>query len=291
MDGYKIRLGRIGYLNVLPVYYPLEQGDIEHNFSLIYGTPAELNEMIRRGLLDISVVSSIEYARHYDRYIILPDLSISARDKVKSVLLLSKTPIENISVIHTTPHSHASVALMEILMSEVFGRDCKFVQSAIPLWQSKTSSRPEAYMAIGDEALYWLKKGEYPYHYDLASLWWKWTKKPFVFALWVCKKEAFLQNPDTIASCVETLINAKLHGLKNLHKALEQASGTTFLTLYEMQEYFSLLDYNLAESNIDGLTEYFSLLVKHSCIDSMPPINILEWGGNITIRQMGRAVR
>ncbi len=276
MDGYKVRLGRIGYLNVLPIYYPLEQGDIEHNFSLVYGTPAELNEMIRKGMLDISVVSSIEYARHHDRYIILPDLSISARGRVKSVLLLSQIPIEDISVIHITPHSHASAVLMEILMNEVFRKDCKFVQSARPLWQSKTLSRPEAYMAIGDEALYWSKNGEYPYHYDLASLWWKWTKKPFVFALWVCRKEAFLQNPDIIVSCVETLINAKLHGLKNLHKTLEQASGTTFLTLSEMQEYFSLLDYNLDTSNIDGLTEYFSLLVKRSSIEKMPPINILK---------------
>lgn len=70
-----------------------------------------------RGELDLSVVSSIEYARYPERYLILPDLSISCRGPVRSVLLLSQRPIAELSgrTILITSQSHTSVALLKIL--------------------------------------------------------------------------------------------------------------------------------------------------------------------------------
>ena len=44
----QLRLGRIGYLNVLPVYHPLEAGIIAHDFEIISGPPAVLNAMMER---------------------------------------------------------------------------------------------------------------------------------------------------------------------------------------------------------------------------------------------------
>ena len=38
-------MGRIGYLNVLPIYHPLEAGIIPHDFELVSGPPALLNTM------------------------------------------------------------------------------------------------------------------------------------------------------------------------------------------------------------------------------------------------------
>ena len=44
-----LRMGRIGYLNVLPIYHPLEAGIIPHDFEIISGPPAVLNNMMARG--------------------------------------------------------------------------------------------------------------------------------------------------------------------------------------------------------------------------------------------------
>ena len=44
----KARLGRIQYLNVLPIYYALENLFGEDGFHLVAGTPAELNLRMRR---------------------------------------------------------------------------------------------------------------------------------------------------------------------------------------------------------------------------------------------------
>ncbi len=93
----KLRLGRIDFLNVLPIYYPLEAGIIANPFAIVPGVPSELNELCANGALDISPVSSIEYARRAGLYYIVPDLSINSAGEVKSVLLLSRMPIERLS--------------------------------------------------------------------------------------------------------------------------------------------------------------------------------------------------
>ncbi|WP_415714679.1 MqnA/MqnD/SBP family protein [Maridesulfovibrio sp.] len=73
MDNVKI--GRISYLNVLPIYYPLEAGLIENNFEFVYGPPAQLNKMMSEGLMHIASNSCIEYLRHSEQYLLLPDLA------------------------------------------------------------------------------------------------------------------------------------------------------------------------------------------------------------------------
>ena len=283
MDRIKLKVGRIGYLNVLPVYYPLEHGYLSHNFSFVYGSPAELNEAIRKGKLHLSVVSSIEYARHHERYLILPDLSISARGKVKSVLLLSRISLKHCSsssVVHTTPQSHASVALADILLREIFELECNFVTCARPLWQTKRYSpdSPEIYLAIGDEALYWAKKGFFPHVYDLGELWTQWTGKPFVFALWVCRKEVAKRFKKLVTKGARLLTNAKRLGLENLDEAIKQAARTSFLTSSELKDYFSTLSYRLGDDEIDGLLLYFAYLGKHGIITKIPPVQILNIG-------------
>ena len=58
------RTGHIQFLNCLPIYYGLVTGRGILDLDLVKGTPAELNTMLLEGALDISPVSSIEYARH-----------------------------------------------------------------------------------------------------------------------------------------------------------------------------------------------------------------------------------
>ncbi|SFM90100.1 menaquinone biosynthetic enzyme MqnA/MqnD family protein [Thermodesulforhabdus norvegica] len=285
MAGRRLRVGRIGYLNVLPIYYPLEQGTIKHDFSFVYGSPAELNELIKTGRLDISVVSSIEYALRSDRYLILPDLSISCRGHVKSVLLFSRYEIHQLdrSPIHVTPQSHASVALLKILTRNAFGLECTFVKSLRPLWQTgagglSSEKLPESYLAIGDEALYWWKKNIYPRVYDLGKLWWDWTGLPFVFALWVCRREIAEKRADEIERSVAVFHEAKRWGWLNRVKIVRESAMTTFLTESDLHSYFDQLHYDLDEEQIGGLRHYFALLNENGLISSNPEIEIFSQG-------------
>lgn len=277
--GYgNLKVGRIGYLNVLPIYYPLEQGTIRHNFSFVYGSPAELNSIMARGDLDVSVVSSIEYARHFERYVVLPRLSISCRGAVKSVLLFSKVPLEELNgrAIHVTPQSHTSVALLRILLRRFCDIECNFAGMVRPLWQSRVIELPEAYLAIGDEALYWKKRRAFPYVWDLGELWNHWTGLPFVFALWVCRRDLAQSEPDKLVRCLESFLCAKSWGLRNLDLVCFQASRTTFMTQDELKIYFRHLSYDLENGMLDGLKCYYDMLCEEGLLKEVPPLEFVE---------------
>ena len=123
-----LRMGRISYLNVLPVYHPLEAGILPHDFELVSGPPALLNEMMSRGELHVSSCSCFEYARRPERYYLVGDLSIGSRGPVMSVLLLSRLPVEELGghEILISGESHTSVALLRLLMRDRYKLDVRF---------------------------------------------------------------------------------------------------------------------------------------------------------------------
>src|SRR4030042_6724016 len=92
----KARLGRIAYLNVLPIYFAMEHIFGENGFHLVRGPPAELNALMRRGEVDLGSISALEYGRSFRDYLLLPDLSISSLGAVGSVLLFSRVPFSRL---------------------------------------------------------------------------------------------------------------------------------------------------------------------------------------------------
>src|SRR5207237_666270 len=87
-----MRIGRIGYINCAPVYGAIDRGVVAlpPGGELVTGTPAELNDLLVAGALDVSVISAIEYARHAKDLMLLPELAISCDGPVRSVALFSR---------------------------------------------------------------------------------------------------------------------------------------------------------------------------------------------------------
>src|SRR5204862_3203384 len=106
-----IRLGRISYVNMAPVFYRLE-AEVEE----IAGVPTELNRMLLAGELDLAPISSIEYARNADRLRILPRLCVSSEGAVDSIQLVSRKPLEQVRTVAVTPESATSVVLVHVLL-------------------------------------------------------------------------------------------------------------------------------------------------------------------------------
>ncbi len=112
-----IRLGRIGYVNMAPVFYRLE-ADVEE----VVGVPTELNRQLVAGELDVAPISSIEYARNADRLRLLPRLCVSSEGAVESIQLVSKTPLQRIRTVAVTPESATSVVLTKVLLPDADSR-------------------------------------------------------------------------------------------------------------------------------------------------------------------------
>ncbi len=271
----KLRLGRIDFLNVLPVYYPLEAGIVANPFEIIRGVPSILNKLAADGALDISPVSSIEYARRAELYYIVPDLSISSAGEVKSVLLLSRTPIDRLSgkTVLASSQSHTSVGLLKVL--------CKLRYRVEPRFETGGCSEringhelPEACLAIGDEALRLGRSGLFPYLLDLGTAWFEWTGLPFVFAVWVIRKEIVARKNAQLQGAVDALLSSKRWGGANIRRICEQAAGSGLLEIPELEEYYRCLHFDLQERERRGLELFYSHLFQAGELERAPRLDI-----------------
>lgn len=275
-----IRLGRIGYLNVLPLHYPLEQGILRPEkageFELIAGPPAELNILMDHGRLDLSGCSCIEYARHPDKYFIVPDLAIGSRGPVQSVLLLCRTRPEDLdgATILVSAQTHTSAALVDLLLRQHIGVTPKY-ETADATALLMSGQRPEAILCIGDEALNLRRHPDYPQRMDLGEAWRQWTGLPFIFGLWIASRETVRTRSAEVVAGARLLIEAKKWGQAHLDRISAVAAPSSILTEAEMRSYFAGLVYDLGEEELAGLRLFYERLTEAGVIPTVPELCFL----------------
>ncbi len=266
-----LRMGRISYLNVLPIYHPLEAGIIEHDFELVSAPPAVLNEMMAQGQLQVSSCSCFEYARNPGRYYLVEDLGIGSRGPVMSVLLMSSLPMAELSgkEILISGESHTSVALLRLLMQEYFKVKVSFTVGAVSS-ALRSDHAPEAFLAIGDEALRLRGHPDYPLRIDLAEAWRKWTGLPFIFGLWVIDRKTadsgrFSQDPGAL------LRQGRDWGLAHLDVVLNLTAHGCPLSRDDLEKYYhDGLVYSLGREEIQGLELFYRMLERQKMIAIAP---------------------
>ncbi|MFP5223192.1 MAG: menaquinone biosynthetic enzyme MqnA/MqnD family protein [Acidobacteriota bacterium] len=276
----KLRLGRISYLNVLPIYHPIEDGWVKHDFDILSGPPATLNDLIRAGGLDLSSCSSIEYARNPGRYYLLPDLAIGSRGPVKSVLLLSRVPLHKLAdaSVLVTAETHTSAALLRIVLERVHNVKPAFVKSPGSVRQALAhGAQDPAVLAIGDEALAMRTDPRFPYQLDLGEVWRDWTGLPFVFGVWVARREAVEERRDDVAKASRILCQSKRAGVAAIEEVVSLAALTKpKMSRAEIRRYFGHLSYDLGSEEQQGLSRFFDCLAEHGFITQAPPLEILD---------------
>ncbi|WP_461830029.1 menaquinone biosynthesis protein [Aquifex sp.] len=223
-----LRVGRVSYKNTIPLFYKLS------GFEVIEGVPSHLVKLLREGKIDAGIVSSAEYFFNPDKYLILPDISISSRGRVCSVKLFSKVPLEDIRSVRLSDASLTSRYLLFYIFEERLG------------YLPEESEDAEAVMLIGDEAL---EVKEFPYTYDLAEEWFKIHGLPFVFALFLVRREARTEE-------VKRLYKGVKESLKEFFKDL--AEGEVSKDFY----FTECIDYSLKEEHIKSLRLFFEYLGK-----------------------------
>lgn len=265
------RMGRISFLNVLPIYHPLETGILPHDYDLVSGTPALLNEMMSKGELHVSSCSCIEYARHPEKYYLVQDLSIGSRGPVMSVLLLSRLPLEKLggNEILISGESHTSVALLKLLLKDLYNIDATYRTGNVSA-ELRSNKPPAAFLAIGDEALRLRDHPDYPCRLDLAEQWRCWTGLPFIFGLWVVSAAAIekgLLNDDPGA----LLRAGRDWGLAHMDVILDLTSHGCPLSREELREYYGKgIFYTLRGEELDGLKYFYEKLEKAGLIKKAP---------------------
>jgi len=272
----RLRVGRIPYANLVPIFHALDGHGTPEGVSYVEGHPSELNRRLRDGELDLSPSSSIEYAVRPDRYLLCPDISISCRSRVMSVLLLSNGPLRALppDPVAVTGSSDTSVTLLEILLRESLGKNNLLLRTELP--PAEALRRHPAYLAIGDEAIRAALTGVAPHVTDLGEWWREETGKPFVFALWIAARAAWEgERRGPLSRFAASLIEAKRSVQASIRRREYPWGGPGWIPAAFREAYWQCLSYDLSDE-AEGLSLFFRMAEKIGRIPSAPPLRFLE---------------
>ena len=271
------RLGHIAFLNVLPLTYALAHGAAQ-GLDILRATPAQLNGRLEARNLDVSGVSSITYARHADDLLILPDVCIASDGDVRSVLLVSRVPAENIGArrVLLSDKSASSHALLKIILRRAY--------DAVPQYETRALTPedpvPEGAagaLFIGDDAL---ELYHHPpdgiYIYDLAREWKQMTGARMVFGIWAAARTFAAAHPAEL-EMVHGRIAAAFEGWD----AVKDAAITEVLvhdgrfTRAQLTEYLgSAVVWQLDEATLAGLRLFYRYAAEDGLIARAPTIEL-----------------
>lgn len=258
-----LKLGVIDVLNALPVYYGIIEKKIALNAELVFGKVTELNQKLHEGLIDISVISSFEFALNPERYYVLPNLSIGANGEVKSIYLFLNKPIEELDndTIKLTTFSFTSVNLIRYILKD------HSVQ-----YTTTDDEKTCGQLLIADDAIRMFYKNQYPYCYDLAHLWKQNTGLPFVFALWCVRAEVYEKNKPAIQEVYEALIQSK----ESSKHQIEEMAASRFHGIFPSKEacvdYLSNIHFNLSAPYQEGFLHFQKMMVELDILPKQSPI-------------------
>lgn len=260
MNTEKTRMGKISYINASPVYYGLDNGLLPHWLEMVPDVPSALNRQIMEGRIIISPISAAFYAMNHRDLLLLPDLSISCRGRVMSVILASRYPIHALSgkTVRLTPDSASAAAFLKMI----------FHQKKIrPVFQTGDVSHIEsvfrevdAALVIGDTALTLSWRQKFEYVIDLGQLWFEMTGLPFVFAVWVVRRAFAESNPQLVKKIHALLLDSKAAGYNHLDQIVEASAKKLNMDQNPIREYFNLLFCDLDQEKIHAMGLFFDSL-------------------------------
>jgi len=246
-----LRLGRISYVNMAPVFYRLD-AEVDE----VQGVPTDLNDRLLRGELDLAPISSIEYARHADRLRLLPRLCVSSEGAVESIQLVSRKPLEQVRSVAVTPESATSVVLTKVLLPEA---------SHVPLGEEA-----DAKLLIGDAALKSAFEDPTPHH-DLGRLWLERTGLPMVFAVWACPEPVPVGLSELEAALVDSVLLARAEPERLAHESSERYGYPPGF----LARYFEKLRYRFGPRERAGLLTFLELAHDVGELDEVPELRFV----------------
>jgi chorismate dehydratase len=275
-----LKIGRIDYLNVWPLFYHLlKRYPPGPEVEYVAGHPSALNARLVRGEIDVAPSSSFEYLLHSGSYDLLPGLSISARRQVQSVLLVSPVPLaelpeylsRNGRKVSLTTASATSVALLKILFRHAWGVPEPTWVAAAP-GTGLSSSDP--FLEIGDMALrIWVDPPKGWHVIDLAEAWQTMTRLPFVFGVWIVRNDLSPESRRVLGEIAGDLLSIK----ERVRREIPMLAGATGLPEWigeqELRSYWGTIEYDFTPEHQASLVLFGSLCRGIGLLPSVPALS------------------
>jgi len=269
----RLRISAISYLNTAPLMWDFEHGDAARHFEISYTLPSACARALAEGNADIGIIPAAAYAQIPDLQVI-PDVAIASRRAVRSILLVSKKPIEEVGTIALDTSSMTSVALTKVLFEKWLGGVRTFTPMAPDL--GEMLSECDAGLLIGDPAL---QVDRAHYHtLDLAEEWIRYTGKPFVFAFWAIRSGA-LPEADPGLDLAAVFSDSRDHGLEpaNLDEIARDWAKRLAMSEQNIRSYLTEnIHYRLDAGCLEGLRLFYRYAHEVGALPEAPPLHAVE---------------
>jgi chorismate dehydratase len=273
----KLRVSVVEFLNTAPLVWGFTDGPLEGRYDLSFAVPSRCADDLRAGRVDIGVIPAIEYQR-IDNLEILPGMAVAARNEVRSILVVSKRPIDRVRRFALDRNSRSSIALVRLLCRGLWGIDPEFVDAAPD--PAAMLAEADAALLIGDPALRVRMKvdalaGKSPgaggccggrddeqpvpgvdtlFVYDVAQQWREMTGRPCVLAVWAARRGVVTRQ---VLADFEA---SKQFGLAHIEDIAEGAALKLDLPPRALESYLrENIDYSLDDENLAGLDLFYRL--------------------------------
>ncbi|MEO6906792.1 MAG: menaquinone biosynthesis protein [Abditibacteriaceae bacterium] len=252
-------LGVVSYLNALPLYRTLEtSGRVE----LVPVVPSKLAELLDAGKVDVAMMPIIDHLRGVGDGIV-GNACIGATGAVRSVRMHANMPPEKIRTVAADTSSHTSVALLHVLLKDLYGIEPEFIDHKPDLDQMLQAC--DAALIIGDTAL---EIAESPikstFMLDLAEGWEQLTGLSFIFAAWIARSGLSSAQKEELAALLNS---ARDDGLANLKEVVEENIIPTAMSKKQIDEYLRhSIEFTITPAHQAGMEEFRRRAISHQLI-------------------------
>jgi chorismate dehydratase len=269
----KLRISAISYLNTAPLMWNFDHGEAARHFEISYTLPSACARALAEGSADIGIIPAAAYTQ-IPGLLILPDVAIASQRPVRSILLVSKIPVENVRTVALDTSSMTSVALAKILFAKWLGGARTYASMAPEI--DRMLAECDAGLLIGDPALQ-VDRSQY-YTLDLAEEWIRFTGKPFVFAFWAVRESA-LSEADPALDVAKIFRDSRDHGLEpeNIGQIAQQWAPQLGIGEADVKSYLTQnIHYQLDAGCLEGLQLFYRYAAELGALATAPPLRFLE---------------
>jgi chorismate dehydratase len=269
----RLRISAISYLNTAPLMWDFEHADAGDAFDISYTVPSRCAADLAAGSADIGIIPAAAYAS-IPGLAILPGVAIASRQPVRSILLVSKVPLDQIRSVALDTSSLTSVALTKVLFAKWWGQGRSFTPMAPDI--KKMMADHDAGLVIGDPAL----QVDRSRHliFDLAEEWIRLTGKPFVFAFWAVR-EAASRNAPPALDLAAIFQESRDHGLQppSLDQIAREWAPRLGLSNADVKIYLTEnIYYDLDPACLDGLQLFYRYASECEVLPAAPELRFLD---------------
>ena len=267
------RVGHIQFLNCLPLYWGLMRSGALLGVDLHKDTPDRLNDALVAGELDVGPISLVEYLRHAEELLLLPDLAVGSDGPVLSVNVVSTVPLDELDHrrVALGSTSRTGVLLARMLLETRYGVQPEYFRCPPDLTEMLLEA--DAAVLIGDSAL--RARSEAPGRgllvTDLGEAWREWTGLPMVFAVWAVRRDFAEAYPGVVKEVHQGFLTSRELCLTELEKVASAAARWEPFSADELADYFRALDFALGERQIAGLREFAARAAESGAVPPLAP--------------------